>query len=525
MPVYIGHEITNTTYKVITEMDTVRLQTVAPFLVLFLLCCLLTTHAESHFSRDSFPSDFTFGAASAAYQYEGAAFEDGKGPSIWDKFTHQYPEKILDGSNGDVAVDFYHRYKDDVKLVKITGLTAFRMSISWPRILPKGKLSGGINKKGIAFYNNVFNELLANGITPFVTLFHWDLPQPLEDEYNGFLSPQLIDDYRDFVGVCFKEFGDRVKHWITINEPYIFIEGGYDGGAVGILAPGRCSDRAKCAQGNSATEPYIAGHNLLLCHAAAVKLYREKFKATQKGVIGITLVSQWMVPFSRSDLDIRAARRALEFAYGWFADPLVHGEYPKIMQSIVGNRLPKFSKEESELVKGSFDFWGLNYYTAIYVAHLSNPNTVNLSSSTDSRVRFSTTKNGVSIGKPTGVNAFFSYPKGLYEFLIYLKEKYNNPTIYITENGYGSQNNGTLKDGINDPQRVEFFGRHLVALRQAVDKGVNVKGFFLWSFLDNFEWASGYTIRFGIYYVDYKNGLKRIPKLSAIWFKKFLQKI
>ncbi|XP_073141528.1 beta-glucosidase 13-like [Henckelia pumila] len=508
-------------------MNIVRFHTVTPLLVLCLFCCCLfggTTNAlKSHFNRSSFPPGFTFGAASAAYQYEGAAFEDGKGPSIWDNFTHKFPEKIADRSNGDVADDFYHKYKDDVKLMIDTGLDAFRMSISWPRILPNGKLSGGVNKKGIAFYNNVFNELLANGVTPFVTLYHWDLPQALEDEYNGFLSTHVINDYRDFVELCFKEFGDRVKHWITLNEAYIFTNGGYDGGVAGTLAPGRCSNRTICAQGNSATEPYIVAHHLLLCHATAVKLYREKYKATQKGEIGITLVTHWFVPFSSSRLDVKAAQRALDFMYGWFANPVVYGEYPKIMRSTVGNRLPEFTKEEKEMLKGSYDFLGLNYYTGNYAAHLSARNGI-VSSSTDNMVHLSTDRNGVPIGSPTGVSIFFTYPKGLYDLLVYTKEKYNNPTIYITENGYGSPNNGTVKDGTNDLGRVNFYLRHLQAVRKAINQGVKVKGFFGWTFLDTFEWGSGYTLRFGYYYVDFKDGLKRIPKKTAIWFKNFLGK-
>ncbi|KAL0456773.1 UNVERIFIED_CONTAM: Beta-glucosidase 12 [Sesamum latifolium] len=204
-----------------------------------------------------------------------------------------------------------------------------------------GKLSGGVNKEGIAFYNNVFNELLANGIIPFVTLFHWDLPQALEDEYGGFLKPDIIDDFRDFVELCFKKFGDRIKHWITINEPFIFANGGYDGDLVGSLAPGRCSSRDKCSQGNSSTEPYIVAHHLLLCHAATVKLYKKKYQTIQMGEIGITLVSHWMEPYSGSRLNVEAAQRALDFMYGWFINPLVHGNYPRIMQSLIGNRLPK----------------------------------------------------------------------------------------------------------------------------------------------------------------------------------------
>ncbi|EYU40002.1 hypothetical protein MIMGU_mgv1a023593mg, partial [Erythranthe guttata] len=438
--------------------------------------------------------------ASSAYQFEGAAFEGGKGPSIWDTFTHQFPGKIADRSNGDVALDFYHRYKEDIKLMKYLGLDVFRMSISWPRLIPRGKLSRGVNKEGITFYNNVINELLANGIKPFVTIFHWDLPQALEDEYRGFLSPLIVDDYLDFADLCFKEFGDRVKHWITFNEPFIFVSTGYDGGFAGSLAPGRCSSWGNCAQGDSATEPYVAGHHILISHAAAVKLYRQKYKAAQKGEIGITLVTHWFVPYSNSKLDVKAAQRALDFIYGWFIHPVVYGEYPRAMRPITGSRLPQFTKEQSSLLKGSFDFLGLNYYTGNYAAHIL-------------------TRDG-----NTGVSVFFSYPKGLHDLLVYTKEKYNNPRIYVTENGLGDQNNDTMKNLTRDPQRIDFYSRHLRAIRQAIAEGVNVKGFIAWSFLDNFEWGSGFTVRFGLVYVDYLNGLKRIPKKSAIWFKKCLSR-
>ncbi|KAL0373997.1 UNVERIFIED_CONTAM: Beta-glucosidase 12 [Sesamum radiatum] len=397
-------------------------------------------------------------------------------------------------------------WQEDVKLMKNIGLDAFRISISWPRILPRGKLSGGVNKEGIAFYNNVFNELLANGITPFVTLFHWDLPQAIEDEYTGFLSPHIVDDFKDFAGLCFKEFGDRIKHWITMNEPFTFANGGYDGGFIGNLAPRRCSSRDVCAQGNSATESYIVAHHLLIAHAAAVRLYKEKYQSIQKGEIGIALVTHWIVPYSSSKLDIQAAQRALDFMYGWFINPLVYGEYPRTMRSLVRNRLPKFTKEQAAMLKGSFDFIGLNYYTGNYAAYIFS-HSGNISSTTDNM---------------TGVSIFFDYPRGLHDLLVYTKERYNNPTIYITENGMGDVNNGTIKHAIEDIQRVNFYNGHLRAVRKAIKQGVRVKGFIAWSFLDTFEWGSGYTQRFGICYVDFKNKLKRIPKKSAIWFEKFL---
>ncbi|KAH6813011.1 beta glucosidase 17 [Perilla frutescens var. frutescens] len=503
-----------------------------PLILLFLQLfssSLAGSAASSHssssprFNRGSFPPGFIFGAASASYQNEGAPFEDGKGPSIWDTYTHKFPEKIADRSNGDVANDFYHRYKGDVKLMKYLNMDTFRMSISWSRILPSGKLSGGINKQGIAFYNNVFNELLANGIIPFVTLFHWDIPQALEDEYGGFLSPRIIDDFKDFSEVCFKEFGDRVKHWITLNEPFIFVNGGYDGNFVGNLAPGRCSDRSICAAGNSSTEPYIVTHHLLLSHGAAVKLYRDKFQGFQKGEIGITLVTHWFVPYSNSTADAKAAQRALDFIYGWLMDPVVYGSYPKSMRSIVQNRLPKFSKEQKELLKGSFDFLGLNYYTGNYAAHVLS-RTGNITSTSDSMTLLTTVRNGKPIGDPTGAPMFFVYPKGLYDLLVYTKEKYKNPKIYITENGMSDQNNGTIKQLITDPQRIDFYRHHLKAVRRAIGDGVNVKGYIAWSFLDDFEWGSGYTQLFGLCFVDRKNGLKRLPKRSALWYKKFLTK-
>ncbi|XP_073288547.1 beta-glucosidase 13-like [Primulina huaijiensis] len=497
-------------------------------LLLFLICSSVTPTALgyeyelSNFSRSGFPPGFLFGAASSAYQYEGAAFEDGKGPSIWDNFTHRYPEKILDRSNGDVAMDFYHRYKGDVKIMKYLGLDVFRMSISWPRILPRGSLSGGVNQKGIDFYRNVFKELIANGVTPFVTLFHWDLPQELEDQYRGFLSPLIVNDFRDYVELCFKEFGDLVKYWLTANEPFSFTDGGYDGGFIGNLAPYRCSPWANCPQGNSATEPYIVGHHLLLCHAEAVKVYKEKFQATQKGKIGIALVTHWFTPYSNSTADVRAAKRVTDFIFGWFTDPVVHGDYPKVMRSILGNRLPNFTDDQRKSLKGSFDFLGINYYTGNYASY-SPSNAINVSSNTDYMAKLTTSKNGVPIGQPTGVGSFFVYPEGLRKLLVYVKDNYNNPTIYITENGIGDSDKGTIEESVTDPQRIDFYNRHLKAVQEAIGEGVKVKGFLAWSFLDCYEWNSGYTLKFGICHVDFQNNLTRTVKNSGIWFKNSLQ--
>ncbi|XP_020090085.1 beta-glucosidase 24-like isoform X2 [Ananas comosus] len=489
-----------------------------------LYCEGLHQHRSATLQRSSFPEDFAFGTASSAYQYEGAAREYGKGPSIWDTFTHRYPEKIADRSNGDVAVDSYHHYNEDVAIMKEMGLNAYRFSISWPRILPNGSLSGGVNKKGIKYYNNLIKELVSNGLQPFVTLFHWDSPQGLEDQYGSFLSHRIVDDFRDYAEVCFREFGDNVKHWITFNEPWSLSVGGY---AVGILAPGRCShsEGLNCTGGDSGREPYIVAHNQLLAHAAAVAVYREKYQAFQKGKIAITLVTNWFIPYSDSKHDKDSAKRALDFMLGWFMDPLTKGEYPITMQTMVGDRLPKFTKQQSKMVKGSFDFIGLNYYTSRFARDFSIPNRVHESYNTDSLTNQTVERNGKPIGPKAASNWLYIYPKGIRDLLVYTKRTYNNPTIYITENGVDEINNGTLplKEALEDNFRIKFHQQHLLYVQRAIREKVDVRGYFAWSLLDNFEWMDGYTVRFGINYVDYKDGRKRYPKSSSLWFRSFLK--
>ncbi|CAK9146796.1 unnamed protein product [Ilex paraguariensis] len=486
---------------------------------------LTPSYGIATLNRTSFPKGFVFGTASSAYQIEGGWNADGKGPSIWDTFTHKYPEKIADRSNGDVACDSYHKYKEDVALIKNMNMDAYRFSISWARVLPRGKVSRGVNEEGIKYYNNLINELLSKGLQPFVTLFHFDSPQALEDEYGGFLSRRIVYDFRDYAELCYKRFGDRVKHWITFNEPSSFNKFGYD---YGTFAPGRCSPwrNPNCTGGDSSTEPYIGEHNQLLAHALAVKLYREKYQKLQKGNIGVTLSSYWYVPYSNSTADYRAARRSLDFALGWYLEPLTSGDYPRNMRSIVGKRLPKFSTIESKMLKGSCDFIGLNYYTSTYVANNPSPNTVNLSYSTDSHAILTFERDGQLIGAQAGSVWLHVYPRGIRDLLVYVKRKYNNPIIYITENGIDELNNATLslKESITDNFRIRFFYQHLTYVRIAIEEGVNVMAYFAWSMLDNFEWATGYNVRFGLTFVDYQNGQKRYPKHSAEWVKVFLKK-
>ncbi|XP_059434257.1 vicianin hydrolase-like [Corylus avellana] len=482
------------------------------------------SHYSMPFNRSSFPADFIFGAGSAAYQSEGAAHIDGRGPSIWDAFTKKHPEKIWDGSSGDVAFDLYHRYKEDIQLMKRVGLDSFRFSISWSRILPKGKLSGGVNPQGVKFYNNFINELLANGIKPFVTLLHYDNPQALEDEYGGLLNPKFVKDYTDYVDFCFKTFGDRVKHWVTMNEPNGLSINGYTSGT---FAPGRCSNYVgNCTAGNSATESYIVAHHLLLSHGAAVKLYKEKYQQYQKGKIGITIVSHWFEPKYQTASCREAASRALDFLFGWFAHPIIYGDYPQSMKSLVGNRLPKFTEAQSKLLKGSLDFLGVNYYTTNYAESAPSTNGVNVSYVTDRQLTLTTSKNGIPIGTPTDLDWLFIHPKGIHELLLYIKEKYNNPIIYITENGLADANNSSLpiKDARKDSLRIRYHYGHLSYLAKAIKDGANVKAYYAWSFFDDFEWDAGYTVRFGFTFIDFKDNLKRYVKYSSYWFKMFLLK-
>ncbi|MCL7050771.1 hypothetical protein MKW94_008514, partial [Papaver nudicaule] len=312
------------------------------------------------FSRNDFPTNFVFGSGSSAYQVEGAADEDGKTPSVWDTFTHA--GNMADKSTGDITADQYHKYKEDVKLMVDTGLEAYRFSISWPRLIPNGK--GPVNPKGLKYYNNLINELISHGIEPHVTLFHYDLPQSLEDEYGGWLSRKIVKDFTAYAEICFKEFGDRVSTWTTMNEGNVFVLGAYD---LGILPPQRCSSPFgffNCTSGNSTTEPYLVAHNCLLAHASVARLYKNKYQAKQHGLIGFNLFAYGLSPLTNSVEDVAATRRAKDFYMGWFAGPFVFGDYPESMKRNVGPRLPSFTPYEAKLVKGSCDFFGLNYYAS-----------------------------------------------------------------------------------------------------------------------------------------------------------------
>ncbi|CAN6557093.1 unnamed protein product [Malus baccata var. baccata] len=336
--------------------------------VSFFLCFLLVklSLCADKFSRDDFPPGFVFGASSSAYQVEGAADKDGRTPSILDTYAHA---GNYDGATGDVACDQYHKYKEDVQLMVDTGLEAYRFSISWSRLIPNGR--GPVNPKGVQYYNNLIDELISHGIQPHVTLHHSDLPQALDDEYGGWVSRKIVKDFTTYADACFKNFGDRVLHWTTMNEPNIFILGGYD---VGFLPPQRCSAPfgVNCSRGNSSTEPYMAAHYTLLAHASAVRLYKKMYQDKQHGYIGINVFAYWFVPLTKTIEDELATQRAMDFYFGWVLNPLVFGDYPDVMKKIVGSRIPVFTSLESRIVRGSFDFIGLNYYNILNIKDYSS---------------------------------------------------------------------------------------------------------------------------------------------------------
>lgn len=469
-------------------------------------------------SRGTFPKGFVFGTATSAYQVEGMANKDGRGPSIWDVFI-QTPGIEANNATGAVSVDQYHRYKEDIDIMNKLNFDAYRFSISWSRIFPNG--TGKVNEKGVAYYNRLINYMLKRGITPYANLNHYDLPQALEERYLGWLSHEVVKDFADYADFCFKTFGDRVKNWMTFNEPRVVAALGYDNG---FFAPGRCSKAfGNCTAGNSATEPYIVAHNLILSHAAAVQRYREKYQEKQKGRIGILLDFVWYEPLTRSKADNYAAQRARDFHIGWFIHPIVYGEYPKTMQEIVGDRLPKFTKEEVKMVKGSMDFVGINQYTAYYMYDAHNAKPKYVSYQQDWNASFAYEKRGVPIGPRAYSYWLYNVPWGLYKAVTYIKEHYGNPTIILAENGMDDPGTVTLPKGLHDTTRINYYKAYLTQLKKAIDDGANVVGYFAWSLLDNFEWRLGYTSRFGIVYVDFKT-LKRYPKMSAYWFRQLLRR-
>ncbi|KAL2481860.1 Beta-glucosidase 17 [Abeliophyllum distichum] len=416
----------------------------------------VSRYNQTKIKRSDFPDDFAFGAASSAYQIEGGWDAGNKGLSVWDVFTQKTPGGIVDGSNGCVAVDHYNKFRGDVALMKKVGLNLTDFQFH-------GVESCQEEEYVLAYAKKEFNE------------------------YGGFLSDKIVKDFCEFAEVCFWEFGDRVKHWITLNEPWCFTFRGYVNGqfppnhgkAPTIQSEAikrkhilRSSSRSQVAPmaGDPGREPYIVGHNLILSHAYAVDIYRRKYQESQGGQIGMTNVIDWYEPLTNSKEDQDAARRAIDFMLGWFVEPLITGDYPESMIANVGERLPRFTEKEEKLVKGSYDFLGINYYTALYAANdPTNPTTP--SYLTDSHYEASYKRNGVLIGPQAASSWLHIVPWGIYKVMLFIQEKYNDPIIYITENGVDELNDKTLSstECLSDEIRVNYHQEHLYYLKKAMN--------------------------------------------------------
>ena len=428
----------------------------------------------------AFPSHFVWGAATAAYQVEGAATEDGRGESIWDRFSAT-PGKVVNGHTGAVACDTYHRYAEDIGLMRSLGIGAFRLSVAWPRILPEGR--GRVNQAGLDFYDRLVDDLLANGLDPYVTLYHWDLPQVLEDR-GGWPARETVEAFTEYTEVVVSRLGDRVRHWITQNEPWVASWLGY---GLGLHAPGRKSD----------SDALAAGHHILVAHGRAAEVLRREAPASEVG-IAIDLVP--MYPFSDNEADVEAAHREDGFRNRWFLEPVLGRGYPEDMLERYDEILPTIEDGDMDTIAAPLDFLGINYYTRSVVR--------------------------ASVGEVPAEGAEHTemgwevYPDGLYRLLVHLQTVYEPPELYITENGAAfadARENGRVADS----RRVSYLEGHLDAVVAAIAEGVPVRGYFLWSLLDNFEWAFGYSRRFGIVYVDFDT-LERVPKDSFTWYRDFI---
>ena len=438
----------------------------------------------------NFRKDFFWGAASSAYQVEGAAFEDGKGPSVWDMFCRK-GNTIWNAQNGDIACDHYHRYKEDVALMKKIGLKAYRFSVSWPRILPEG--SGAVNPKGLDFYDRLVDVLLKAGITPFLTLFHWDYPYALYCR-GGWLNPSSPDWFADYARVLADKLSDRVRHWITLNEPQCFIIAHQSG---------------KHAPGDTLgwKETLRAGHHALLAHGKAVQAIRAAGRT--KLMVGYAPVGIASLPASSRSADVRAARTAT-FAVSarnlwnssWWMDPVFLGHYPENGLKAYGVNAPRPRPGDMETIAQPLDFCGINVYHSdiVRAGRKGHPELA-----------------PTPLGHALTAFRWPVTPESLYWAPKFFYERYRKPII-ITENGLSCTDWVALDGRVHDPARIDYMTRYLRAMKCAIREGVDVRGYFAWSTMDNFEWAEGFKERFGLIYVDFPTQ-RRILKDSAYWYR------
>ncbi|KAA8579361.1 hypothetical protein FQN60_010701 [Etheostoma spectabile] len=453
-------------------------------------------HDASAVSPEDVPcacSGFSWGVGTSAYQTEGAWNVDGKGMSIWDAFAHK-KGKIVANDTGDASCEGYYKFKDDITLMKDMKLNHYRFSISWPRILPSGLKSEHINEKGIKYYDDLITMLLDNKITPIVTLYHWDLPQVLQEKYGGWQNVSMVNYFNDFANLCFERFGKKVKYWITFNNPW--------------------------------------------AHAKVWHTYDMQWRSKQKGLVGISLTADWGEPVDiTNQRDIEAAERYIQFYMGWFATPIFNGDYPQFcvsasfilkcsdlrppgrksgQQGLGASRLPVFSPQEKSYIKGTCDFLGLGHFTTRYVTLKNYPSGLGDSYFAD--------RDLAELVDPKwpdpGSEWLYSVPWGFRRLLNFVKTQYGNPMVYVTENGVSEK---MLCTDLCDDWRMQYFKDYIDEMLKAVKDGVNVKGYTAWSLLDNFEWDEGYSERFGLYYVDFRNKNKpRYPKASVQFYKRII---
>lgn len=436
-----------------------------------------------------FPPAFLWGAATSAYQIEGSPLADGAGASIWHRFSHT-PHRVHGGNNGDVACDHYRRFLEDVQLMRSLGLQAYRFSVAWGRVMPEGR--GQINQRGLGFYDRLVDALLECGIEPFVTLYHWDLPAALDD-LGGWLHPDSAKWFADYAVAIFRALDGRVRRWTTLNEPWVIADGGY---LHGTLAPGHRSLR----------EAPVVSHNLLRAHGMAIQAYR----GMGRHEIGLVVNIEPKYPATGSAEDKDASIRADAYMNRQYLDPVYLGRYPEQLREVFGDTWPPHPDSDFDLIRQPIDFLGVNYYTRSVVR-------------ADPSIRPLRARGEPQIGALHTETGWEVYPQGLTDTLVWIADRYGNPPTYVCENGAAfADPDHCAGQRVDDPLRLEYLRRHLLALRAAVARGADVRGYFVWSLLDNFEWALGYSKRFGIVHVDYETQ-RRTRKTSADFYARVVE--
>ncbi|XP_060525642.1 myrosinase 1-like [Cylas formicarius] len=461
-------------------------------------------------ARRHFPDGFKFGASTSAYQIEGAWDVDGKGQNVWDSYTHIL--SVISFPTADIACDSYHKWEEDIQILKTLGVQTYRLSISWSRILPNGT-ADYVNEKGVQYYLKILKALKANGIEPIVTIYHGDLPVPMND-IGGWINPKIIDYFSEYARICFDRFGSYVNYWLTLNEPRR------------ICPPGEINI------GWGVLKNYVTGEAIYECsyiinkaHAKAYHIYDEEFRSSQNGKVSIVLDVEWLEPYTNSSEDLGAVEREFEFSLGRFANPIYLGNWPQIViervatrSSLEGynvSRLPEMSQEDVEYIKGTHDFFALNMYTSFLVENEDEPFVLWADYMADKK----TQTHVDPAWRPSNVTSVVSNPEGIRKLLKYINDRYQPSEIFITENGWPDGNTE-----LQDTERIEYLEAHLSNVLDAIhEDNVNVVGYSMWSLLDNYEWIYGYRVKYGLVQIDFDNPNRtRTFKDSAKWYQKVI---